>query len=105
LQSAVEHAVVYGDSDFIHPYDLPERVRELDEPAGDSGLNLSQAIKETKWQCILRAVEEENGNLAAAAKSLGVDAANLHRLIRDLKLRPEIDKIIRNLKVKPAPKE
>ncbi len=105
LANAVERAVVLCDSDFIHPYDLPEAVREMDETSDDSGLNLSQAIKETKRQLILRAVEKENGNLAAAAKSLGVDAANLHRLIRELELRPEVDKLTRSLKVKPAPKE
>jgi transcriptional regulator with GAF, ATPase, and Fis domain len=105
LQHAIQRAVIGGESDFIHTYDLFEEVREMDEPSGDSGLNLSQAIKETKRQFILRAVEEKNGNLAAAAKSLGVDAANLQRLIRDLKLRPEVDKIIRGLKVKPTPKE
>jgi len=105
LANAVERAVLLCDSDFIHPYDLSEAVREMDESSDNSGLTLSHAVKETKRQFILQAIEQAQGNLTAAAKLLGVDAANLHRLIRDPELKPEVDKLIGKWKVKPTPKE
>lgn len=105
LQNAVEHAVVMCDGDFIHAHDLPERIREMEAPPSDSGLNLTQAIIKTKKQLILQAIEEEKGNLAAAAKLLGRDAANLHRMIRDLGMETEVEKLILRLKKQAPPKE
>ncbi|MCI0390008.1 MAG: sigma 54-interacting transcriptional regulator [Acidobacteria bacterium] len=104
LANAVERAVVLCDGEFIHPFDLPEAFRELDAPTEAAGLHLPTALKETKKQLILQAVEQARGNLTAAAKLLGVDAANFHRLIRELDLKPEVEKLIHSLKVKSDPK-
>lgn len=101
LQNAVERAVVFSDGEFIHPFDLPETIRELDAPTDAASLHLPTAIKETKNRLILQAIEQAQGNLTAAAKLLGVDAANLHRLIRDLELKMAVDKLNRKLKAQP----
>jgi Nif-specific regulatory protein len=100
LQNAIERAVVLCDGEFIHPFDLPETIRELDAPTEATGLHLQTAIKETKKRLILQAIEQAQGNLTAAAKLLGVDAANLHRLIREMEIKPEVDKLIHSLRGK-----
>ena len=99
LANAVERAVTLCDSEFIHPFDLPERIRELDAPSEAASLHLPTALKETKKRLILQSIEQARGNLTAAAKLLGVDAANLHRLIRELELKPGVDKLIRTMQV------
>ncbi len=104
LANAVERAVTLSDTEFIHPFDLPEAIRELDAPTDAAGLHLPTAVKEAKKRLILQAIEQALGNLTAAAKLLGVDAANLHRLIRELEMKPEVDKLTHSLKVKPDPK-
>jgi transcriptional regulator with GAF, ATPase, and Fis domain len=100
LQNAVERAVTLCDGEFIHPFDLPEAIRDLDAPPEAASLHLPSALRETKKRLILQSIEQAQGNLTAAAKMLGVDAANLHRLIRELDLKPEVDKLIHSLKLK-----
>jgi DNA-binding IclR family transcriptional regulator len=41
---------------------------------------------------ILEAIEQAGGNLTAAARQLGVHPNYLHRLLRTLHLRPELEK-------------
>ena len=103
LANAIERAVTLCETEFIYPFDLPEAIRELDLPSDAANLHLATAIKETKKRLIIQAIEQARGNLTASAKLLGVDAANLHRLIRDLELKPEVDKLAHSLKVKTDP--
>lgn len=51
--------------------------------------SLREAIEETKRVLVLRAVEENNGNWAAAARSLGMARSNLHHMAERLGLRKE----------------
>jgi Nif-specific regulatory protein len=92
LENAIERAVVLGSSDVIRPEDLPEAVLETEPPAGGTPTRYHEAIKEAKKQLILKAVEQANGNYTEAAKQLGVHANYLHRLIRNLNLKPVLKK-------------
>ncbi len=56
-------------------------------PAGPAGRTLRQVADDARRAAILRAVEEANGNWAAAARSLGLERGNLHRLARRLALK------------------
>ena len=94
LENAVERAVVLGSTDTILPEDLPDSVLDA-APATTAGTAVApyhEAIKEAKRQLILRAVEQSGGSYTEAARLLGVHPNYLHRLIRNLDLKPELKK-------------
>jgi Nif-specific regulatory protein len=92
LENAIERAVVLGTTEAILPEDLPEAALETIVPASGSVANYHEAVAEAKKQLILKAVEQAGGNYTEAAKLLGVHPNYLHRLIRNMNLRPELKK-------------
>ena len=92
LENAIERAVVLGSSDLILPEDLPETVLEKAAPAGAPPEAFHDAVRESKKQLIISAVEQAGGNYTEAAKLLGVHPNYLHRLVRNLDLREEVQK-------------
>jgi Nif-specific regulatory protein len=92
LENAVEHAVVLGATDMILPEDLPETVLEAARPGDPAANRFHAAVVETKRRLILEAVEEAGGNLTEAARLLGLHPNYLHRLIRNMNLRPQLHK-------------
>ncbi|HWS98733.1 MAG TPA: sigma 54-interacting transcriptional regulator [Pyrinomonadaceae bacterium] len=98
LENAVERAVVLGTTELILPEDLPEAALEsaahasAARGAGVGVANYHEAVAEAKKQLILQAIEQAAGNYTEAAKLLGVHPNYLHRLIRNMNLRPELKK-------------
>ena len=99
LENAVERAVVLGSTDRVLPEDLPETVLDAapdpSSPGADTAPPVTRyhdALREAKRQLILRALEQSSGSFTEAARLLGVHPNYLHRLIRNLNLRPEIKK-------------
>ena len=92
LENAIERAVVLGSSDLILPEDLPETLLEKAAPAGSEGNAFHDAVREAKKQLILNAIEQTQGNYAEAARLLGLHPNYLHRLIRNLNLRPALQR-------------
>ena len=94
LENAVERAVVLGSTERLLPEDLPETVLEAGPPGGPAPAvtKYHDALREAKKQLILRALEQSGGSFTEAARSLGVHPNYLHRLIRNLNLRPELKK-------------
>jgi transcriptional regulator with GAF, ATPase, and Fis domain len=88
LENAMERAVVIGTSDVIQPEDLPESLQDS-EPGEAEPTRYHDAIQKLKKQMILSALEQAGGNMTEAAKVLGVHANYLHRLMRNLELRPK----------------
>jgi Nif-specific regulatory protein len=88
LENAIERAVVLGSSDLILPEDLPEAVLEKAESAGASMTAFHDALRESKKQLILNAFEQAQGNYTEAARLLGLHPNYLHRLIRNLNMKP-----------------
>jgi Nif-specific regulatory protein len=88
LENAIERAVVLGSSDMILPEDLPEAVLEKAELAGASMTAFHDALREAKKQLILNAFEAAQGNYTEAARILGLHPNYLHRLIRNLNMKP-----------------
>ena len=90
LENAIERAVVLGSSDLILPEDLPEVVLEKAEPSsGNTPVSaFHDTVREAKKNVILAAVEQAGGNYTEAARLLGLHPNYLHRLIRNLNLKP-----------------
>ncbi len=93
LENAIERAVVLGSSDTVLPEDLPAAILEIEPPSGLSAGKFQSAVQDTKKQAILNAIEQSNGNITAAARLLEVHPNYLHRLIRNMNLRPLIKKM------------
>lgn len=95
LENAIERAVVLGSSEWILPEDLPENILEngdllIDEPE-HSAKTYHEAVLETKKQLIRQAFKEAKGSYVEAAKLLDVHPNYLHRLIRNLNLKTELE--------------
>ena len=96
LQNAIERAIVLGSTEWILPEDLPEAVLEAQpsstNSASGSGLNYHEELTRVKKELILNALDRAGGSFTEAAKILGVHPNYLHRLIRNLDLRPQVTK-------------
>jgi transcriptional regulator with GAF, ATPase, and Fis domain len=90
LENAMERAVVVGSSDTILAEDLPETVLESAKGGVSTSAKYHEAIHGLKKQLIVNALEQSGGNVTEAAKQLGVHANYLHRLMRNLELRPAL---------------
>jgi Nif-specific regulatory protein len=88
LENAIEAAIVLGAADVVMPEDLPEALMERESPTGIRPVRYYEAIKEAKKQIILSALEQAGGNYVETANLLGVHPNNLHRLMRNLNLKP-----------------
>src|SRR5205085_1229360 len=92
LENAIERAIVLGSTEMILPEDLPEAALETAVPMTGGVAKYHEAVTEAKKQLILKAFEQAGGNYTEAAKLLGVHPNYLHRLIRNMNLRPELKK-------------
>ncbi len=95
LENAIERALVMGNSETILPEDLPESLLEQSPPEEMHSGKYHASVKELKKQLILDAVEQTRGNYVDAAGILGVHPNYLHRLIRNLGLKDELNQTLR----------
>jgi len=93
LENAIERALVLGVGDSILVEDLPEAISETATFAGAPATKYAGAMKDTKRQVILEALQEANGSYVEAAKSLGLHPNSLLRLIRRLDLKLEVKRM------------
>ncbi|HKT26170.1 MAG TPA: sigma 54-interacting transcriptional regulator [Terriglobales bacterium] len=93
LENAIERALVLGASDSILIEDLPDAISETVTHAGVPATKYAGAMKDTKRQVILQALQEANGSYIEAAKSLGLHPNSLLRLIRRLDLKLEVKRM------------
>lgn len=95
LENAIERALVMGSSDTVLLEDLPESLLEQTPPEDIHEGKYHASVKELKKQLILDAVEQTRGNYVEAAGILGVHPNYLHRLIRNLALKEELNQALR----------
>ncbi|MBI3470380.1 MAG: sigma 54-interacting transcriptional regulator [Candidatus Solibacter usitatus] len=93
LENAIERALVLGSGEYVLPDDLPETVLE----AGGGERGAEQAgfhaqVTQAKKEIVLRALDQAGGSFVDAARLLDLHPSNLHRLIRNLGLRSELDR-------------
>jgi Nif-specific regulatory protein len=92
LENAVERAVVLGSTDWILPEDLPEDLLDVQASAAASAAETyHEAIREKKKELILNAFREARGNYVETARLLDVHPNYLHRLIRNLEIKGELE--------------
>jgi DNA-binding NtrC family response regulator len=89
LGNVIERALVLGENDVILPEDLPDEVVEGAAPVAGE---LHAARLEHKKKLVLAAWREAGGDYAAAAVRLGVHVNSLHRMIRQLGLKGQLDR-------------
>ena len=95
LENAIERALVMGSSEMILLEDLPESVLEQPVQGEVHEGRYHASVKELKKQLIINAVEATHGNYVEAAGILGVHANYLHRLIRNLAMKDELNRVVR----------
>ena len=95
LENAIERALVLGAPDMLMVEDLPESLLEQAPlPEMDEG-KYHASLKTSKKQLILDAVEQARGNYVEAAGILGVHPNYLHRLVRNLGIKEELNEALR----------
>lgn len=91
LENAMERAVVLGMSDWVLPEDLPESL--LETAPRDSGTRYHHSVGQAKCEAILDAYVQGSFDYKQAAKVLGLHPNYLLRLVRNLGLREEINRL------------
>lgn len=95
LENAIERALVMGSSDMVLLEDLPESLLEQDTPDQTQEGKYHASVRQLKKHLILDAVEQAHGNYVDAAGILGLHANYLHRLIRNLGIKDELNQAVR----------
>ncbi|MGO9338417.1 MAG: sigma 54-interacting transcriptional regulator [Terracidiphilus sp.] len=90
LENAIEHAIVLGLTEEILPEDLPEGMLE-EQSAALTGAGYHAAVNEARKGLIRNALGEAKGSVAEAARLLGIHPKYLHRLVRNLNLKTELN--------------
>jgi len=88
LENAIERAAVLGWGDTIRREHLPQDLLEIDLPRINPLSYFHRAVNVTKRELILKAIRQASGKYTEAAKTLGLHPNYLHRLIRNLNLKP-----------------
>jgi len=96
LENAIERALVMGSSDMLLLEDLPESLLEQNASEEMPEGKYQASVKQLKKQLILDAVEQTGGNYVEAAQILGVHPNYLHRLIRNLGIKDDLNQAIRS---------
>ncbi len=89
LSNAVERALVLGDGEMIRPEDLPDELLEQ-SASGVPVSDFQSTLTETKKQLLLTALDQADGNAAAAARQLGLHPNSFRRLMRQLGLKEQV---------------
>jgi DNA-binding NtrC family response regulator len=91
LENAMERAVVLGDSDWVLPEDLPDPL--LAVAPHNPTTKYEESIVGAKRDAILDAYRQAKGDYRGAAKILNLHPNYLLRLVRNLRLRDDINRL------------
>ncbi len=103
LENVMERAVLFCDGERLGMDDLPNEVRELDEPVADRGESseveavggdglkeqVRAAMSRLERRLILKALEQTKGNVTHAARLLKISRKGLQLKMKELGLRDE----------------
>jgi Nif-specific regulatory protein len=86
LANTIERAVVLGRGPEISTGDLPARIAGAQTPVAAKAHSYREAIDVARRELVSQALEQSNGNRAAAAKALGLHEKYFLRLIKTLSI-------------------
>jgi DNA-binding NtrC family response regulator len=78
LESALSHACMMADADFVDVGDLPQHVREPVKPIASNGL---YTLEEMNRRYVRKIISRLGGNKVKAAEALGISRATLYRIL------------------------
>jgi transcriptional regulator with GAF, ATPase, and Fis domain len=90
LGNVIERALVLGSTELIQVEDLPDTLQETSPSEGGSSCGFTEMVNEAKKRIVLDALQQTSGNYSEAARLLRIHPNNLHRLIRNLNLKPAL---------------
>ncbi len=94
LENTIERAIVLGSGDWILPEDLPEDFLTIRLPNESVEIStFHDAVRENKKELIIKAFREAKGSYVETAKILDVNPNYLHRLIRNLEIKDELEEM------------
>ena len=87
--------------------ELDQMSQEGSEARAGEGASAAyrDALLQAKRDIVLSAMQSASGDYNQAAKRLGIHANNLHRLIRDLNLKPRLVEIGRSSAARSYPEQ
>jgi DNA-binding NtrC family response regulator len=91
LRTTIEHGIVMARGPKITLRDLPAALRQARKETGEGRLPPTGGhlnLHEIEHRLMMRALEETDGNVTAAAKKLGISRRTLHRKLHHLKISP-----------------
>jgi transcriptional regulator with PAS, ATPase and Fis domain len=91
LENAIERALVLGSGEWVEAEDLPEYLLEGPPTSKREDDGYHVAVSDAKRRVIRDALQRAGGNVAKAARQLGLQPTYLHRLIRNLGVRDDQD--------------
>jgi Nif-specific regulatory protein len=94
LENAIERAAVLGSTEWILPEDLPEEFLDihLENEVSAAAETYHEAVREKKKELIVNAFRRSKGNYVETARLLDVHPNYLHRLVRNLEIKDELEK-------------
>jgi DNA-binding NtrC family response regulator len=92
LENTIERAIVLGSSDYLTRDDLPDELLDVPAPAGSDRQRFHEAVREAKMRVIEEVFREARGSYTETARLLGLNANYLHRLIKNLQLKPVLER-------------
>jgi Nif-specific regulatory protein len=91
LENTIERAIVLGSSECILREDLPEALLERAPTRTSEAARFHDVVRDAKVRVILDAFREARCSYTDAAHLLGLHPNYLHRLIRNLDLKPVLE--------------
>ena len=86
LANVIERAVVLGQGREIDVHDLPGRIAPAQSEPQSDGISYRDAMNAYRKQLVIRALAQNQGNRAAAARTLGLHEKYFLRLLKSLRI-------------------
>jgi DNA-binding NtrC family response regulator len=86
LANVIERGVVLGSGPTISVEDLPSRIVAGEPAAASEILSYREGVDAARRELVLKALARTQGNRAAAAKLLGLEAKYLLKLMKSLQI-------------------
>jgi DNA-binding NtrC family response regulator len=84
LANVIERAIVLGWPPTLTAEDLPSRIVNEQRAASSDSLSYREGVNDARRELVLKALSQTQGNRAAAARVLGLEAKYLLKLMKSL---------------------